>query len=422
MFRNVLIILLMLIPLIWTVNAAQTVTKDNFAEPIIEPKLDKYFLPGEKISFNFTIQPKTADDGKIIDGRVYEFNTSLKDPWMRVTIEYGGSGPVRIYEVEDYVKADVKDWDDGIVRIYVEVEGTVPEVNERVTDVIALGIHVQDSEEGALKSVFIRVVNKEMFSSYIDQLGKKYSEIEKKVEGLENKGVPVANIKVKLNAAKTKIDEGKKYFNQEDYSKADISFSEAESMLEEAVNLSVESETNYKIETASKRIETMFAKMTELEVLVQNLKKKGESTISYEIKLESYKKDYSELKSRFTQAQDFMTKSLYYDAQNTAEEIINTANEKISEIDALITEISNKLEVTPTPEKTETPTPEKNSENVGFSERFSGFFSSTSEWISKNLRFVAMLAGGVIVLGIGGYFGYRGLKGYMRKRKWDELK
>ncbi len=193
-------------------------------------------------------------------------------------------------------------------------------------------------------------------------------------------------------------------------------------MLEDAVNLSIETETNYDIEIASKRIETMFAKMTEFEILIQNLKKKGETTISYEIKLESYKKDYSELKSKLTQAQDFMSKSLYYDAQNTAEEIINTANEKISEIDSLIGEISEKLEITPTPEKTETPIPEKTIEKPSFQGKFFGFFSTISEWVSENLRVAAMLAGGLVVLGIGGYFGYRGLKGYMRKRKWDELK
>ena len=421
MVRQIIPIILMLITLVWVVNAAQTVTEDNFAEPVIEPKLVKYFLPGTEISFNYTIQPKTVDDAEIIDGRIYEFNTTLDNPWMRVTIEYGGSGPIRIYETRDYIKADVKDWDDGLARIFVEVKGKVPAVSERVAEVIALGIHVQDSEDGALSNVFIKVVNKELFSAYINQLDEKYNNLENRVNELGKKGVSIAPVKVKLNSAKVRIDEGKIYFDQGDYSRADSSFLEAESLLEEATNLSQEVETDYKIDSAYKKVEEMFAKMTELEILVQNLKKKGESTIGYEIKLENYKRDYSDLKSKIAQAEDFRRNSLYDDAQKLADEVVNTATTKISEIDALIGEISANLELTPTPEENKTPAPEKTPED-SWGENTPDFFSGITSWFVNNTRLAGMIAGGLVVLGIGGYFGYRGLKGYMKRRKWDELK
>ena len=83
--------------------------------------------------------------------------------------------------------------------------------------------------------------------------------------------------------------------------------------------------------------------------------------------------------------------------------------------------MSATLETTPTPEENETPVPEKTPENSA-GENSQDLISGITSWFVNNTRLIGMLLGGLVVLGIGGYFGYRGLRGYMKRRKWDELK
>ncbi len=420
MSRILLLLTFTLIALIGIAVAAQTVTKDNFAEPIVEPKLNDYYLPGASLSLNMTIEPKTTDDAKLIDGRVYEFNTSLENPSMKVSVEYAGTGPVRIYQDSDYIKADVKDWEDGLSKIIVEVSGKVPAVNERIKKVTVIGIEIQDAESGAVSPVVINVVNKDLFSSYISQLEEKYNSLSSKTGELENKGVAVAEIRLKLNSAKTKLDDGKTYLSNENYGEANASLSGAEGFLNDAEKLIRTAEITLLSENAKDKLNTMFSKMTEFELLIQNLKSKGKSTLSYEVKLDEFKQDYSDFNSRISQANDYLAKGLYDDAETVLNDVISGINSKTEEIVNLIDELKPMVEKTPTP--TPTPAEKETPQGPSIGERISEFSSGLSSWFSQNRDKILLYGGGLLVLVIVGFAGYRGLKVYMKKRKWDELK
>lgn len=418
MSRVLLILAFMLITLTGIAIAAQTVTKDNFAEPIVEPKLKEYYLPGEYLSVNMTIEPKTADDAELIDGRVYEFNTSLENPSMKVTVEYAGFGPVRIYQGNDYIKADVKEWEDGLSKIVVEVSGKTPKVNQRIGKVIVIGVDIQDAEDDAVSPVVINVVNRDLFMSYISQLEERLNAVSSKVDQLESKGVAVAEIRLKLNSAKTKLDDGKAYFNDGKYGDANASLSDAEKYIDEAENLVRMAEINLLVETAKDKLDIMFSRMTELELLIQSLKSEGKSTLSYEVKLEEFKQEYSGFNSRISHAEDYMNKGLYDDAETVLNDIISGIDSKTEEINQLIDEIKPMVEKTPAPAQTEQKTPE----GPGVGERVSEFFSGITSWIVENRDRILLYGGGIVVLAIAGFAGYKGVKAYMRKRKWDELK
>ncbi len=420
MSRILPILTLTLIALTGMALAAQTVTKDNFAEPIVEPKLKDYYLPGESLSVNMTIEPKTSDDAKLIDGRLYEFNTSLENPAMKVTVEYAGSGPVRIYQGTDYIRADVKDWEDGLNKIVVEVTGKVPGVDERIKRVTVIGVDIQDAEGEAVSPVVINVVNKDLFSSYISQLEEKYTSLSSKTDELESKGVAVAEIRLKLNSAKTKLDDGKSYFDNGKYGEANATLSDAENYLNEAENLVRMAEVNLLIEMAKDKLDIMFSRMTELELLIQNLKSQGESTLSYEVRLEEFKQDYSDFDSRISQAEDYMNKGLYDDAETILNDVISGIDSKTDELNSLIGELKPMVEETPT--QTPTPAEEETPQGPGVGERISEFFSGISSWFAANREKVLLYCGGAVILAIVGFAGYKGVKAYMRKRKWDELK
>ncbi len=416
--RLMLILTLTLIILTDLAIAAQTVTKDNFAEPVIEPKLKEYYLPGEELSVNMTIAPKTTDDGTIIDGRLYEFNTSLENPSMRVIVEYAGSGPVRIYPGKMYIKADVKDWDDGLRKILVEVTGKIPDIDQKIKNIVVIGVDIQDAESDAVSPVVVKVVNKDLFASYISQLEKRLNAISAEIDDLEDEGVAVADIKLKLNSAKTKLEDGKAYLSDEKYGEANTSLSNVEKYLDEAEKLVRKAEVSFKLENAKGRINTMFSKMTELELMIQSLRSKGKSTLSYDIKLEEFKQDYSALNSKISQAEDYLNNGLYDDAENLVNSVTSEANSKIEEIDRIVGEIKPILEETPTPTPTEQKTPEGSEDG----EKTSKFFSGIVSWFSENKGRIIFYGGVLVGILIVTFAGYKGIRIYMKKKRWDELK
>ena len=410
---------LMLLLLIGVALAAEQISSENFSEPIIEPKLKDFYLPGDEISFNLTIQPKTDDDAKKIDGRYYEFNTSLENPEITVKVVYGGTGAIRYFTGKEYVKADVKDWEDGVAEIKVEVSGKVPTVEERIAEIFALYIDIQDAEENAVEPVKIKVVNVQAFESFINELKNKLDSLKAKANELEEKGVYVVLAKEKLKEAEESLSDGESNFKNEEYLQANESLGKAESYILEAEKLLIKSELEFKKSRLEEELGDFLYKMDEADVIITRLKSEGVSTLNYEIKLEDFKRIYSELNQKLTAAGDYIDKELFDDAERVLEDVEKTLDEKLSELDMMITEMQGLMEEEETPTPTPTPTPEK---EEGAFKPISEAFSKISEYISENRERILLYLGGGVAVAIIAVVGYKGLKGYMRKRRFDELK
>ena len=114
---------------------AETVTKDNFAEPIIKIN-DKTYIPnetvvafnlGDKIKIYYKIEPKTDDDAKKIDDRYYYIHTSLENADISVDLRYKNGAAT--LDIEDF-SLQVPDADslDGVASIEIELTGYVPPI------------------------------------------------------------------------------------------------------------------------------------------------------------------------------------------------------------------------------------------------------------------------------------------------------
>ena len=398
------IALVLLLLIIGSAYAFETLTKDNFAEPIIEPKLRDYYMPGESISFNFTIMPKTEDDAKIIGGtsgspRLYEFNTSLNSPTIEVDISYVSGGGIVKTAKGNYFAVDVYGSEDGVSKIKVEVSGVVPSISARVSEIIALAVDIQDAEEGVIEPVKIKVVNENAFSKDISDLKRKYEELTRNVDELESKGASVSDLRTKLKDAKEKINDGEKYYESKKYLDADKCLSEAGEILNEVETMIKEKDVTLLINKAKDELEKMLTKMTELEALINDLKSEGKPTLKYEAKLTAYKQYYNDLNTKIKDAEDYLSNGLYDEARSKAEEVSNEANRYVSEIDSLIASL--KPETTP---------------------QTSGFFESFTEFFSENRDRILIYGGGLVGLLIVVFVVYKGLKRYIRRRRWDELK
>lgn len=408
MWVKILLKLLLLTMFIGSACAFETLTKDNFAEPVIEPKLKDYYMSGEQISFNFTILPKTDEDAKLIGGtsgnpRLYEFNTSLDSSTITVMVSYtSGGGATK--KGDNYLAVDVYGPEGGVSKINVKISGVVPSISIRVSEIVALAVDIQDAEENAIRPVKIKVINENAFSKDISELEEKYKHLVGKVDELENKGVSVSDLRVKLKNAKEKIDEGKSYYSSKKYLDADKSLSNAENLLNKAEMLIEEKKISFLIDETKNKLNEMFTKMAEFEVIVNNLKSKGEPTLEYETKLATYKQYYLNLNTKIESAEDYLNKGLYDEAKIKAEEVNKKANQYISEIESIIASLQQK-----------TPTQAQGTFGTNF---FEGF----TEWLNKNRDKLITYGGGAVGLLIVVFVVYKGVKRYMKRRKWDELK
>ncbi len=407
----------MILLLIGVALAAEQISSDNFSEPIIEPKLKDFYLPGETLSFNLTIQPKTDDDAKKIDGRYYEFSTSLESAEITVKVVYGGTGAIRYFTGKDYVKADVKDWEDGVVEIKVEVSGRVPNVEGRLSEIYALYVDIQDAEENAVPPVKIKVVNVQAFESYISELKSKLSSLKDKADELEAKGVYVVLAKEKLKTAEDSLKDGENYFSSKEYILANESLSKAESYIVEAEKSLRKAELEYKKSKLEEELGDLLYLMDEADVIVTKLKSEGISTLNYEIKLEDFKRTYAELNQKLATAGDYIDKELFDDAEKLLNEVEKTLDEKIDEINGMIAEMQGLIKETPTP--TQTPTPEKKESAF---KPITDAVNKLSEFLSENRDRILLYSGIAVAVVVVAFASYKGLKGYMRRRRFDELK
>jgi len=140
-----------------------TLTKDNFAEPIIKVN-DRVYIPsetiitvnpGDKVKIEYKIEPKSDADAKLIDNRYYYVLTSLEDAKVSIDIRYRNG--VATLDIEDF-SLHVPDADSlgGISSIEIELSGFVPYVTEE-KEIKLMWIKVQDAEEDVLPPVMATV-------------------------------------------------------------------------------------------------------------------------------------------------------------------------------------------------------------------------------------------------------------------------
>ena len=85
MKKFAIFIFLLLVLAVYPVLGAETVTKDNFAEPTIKVNNETYIPnkttlvlePNKLVVVEYKIEPKTDDDAKKIDDRKYYISTDL---------------------------------------------------------------------------------------------------------------------------------------------------------------------------------------------------------------------------------------------------------------------------------------------------------------------------------------------------------
>ena len=397
------------------VMAAEQLTKDDFAQPVIEGINKTFYLVGDEISGTYLIQPKTDDKATRLDNRYYEIYNYLDSPKISVQVIYRQGGIV-IKEGEDYLNVRVNDWEYGLDSLKIEISGKIPSIEKRVEDFVIMKVNVTDADAGVLEPVVVKVVNENAFSGAISSIENKIKELNSKASELEKLGVAVGVAKQKITSAQDYLSDGKDYYEKKKYLEADSSLSKAEEYLKDAENELTRLDVNYRLTQAEDKLNGLLDKISELDTAVIQLREQGIATTTYDIKIQQFKTKYSNLYNRLeVNAKDYIKNGLYDDAKATIEDVVKEVDQAVSDINGLLSEIKAQIpEQTPTPTPTPTPAP-----TVTPSEPF---YSGLVEYIREKKDIILLYGGALAGIVILGFAGYKATKAYMKRRKWDELK
>ncbi|WP_290596639.1 MULTISPECIES: hypothetical protein [unclassified Archaeoglobus] len=341
--RKILLILAFIL-LIQPVIALEHLTADNFDQPETSVNPEKnYYFPGDNIQATYIITPKTDDDMELIGGekdnpRTYTFKTSLENAqWTEVTINYylgSWSEDVKGNEAKIDVKYFYLDEErKGVRSIEVNISGIIPQVDERIKNVIIVNVTVEDCDDDALSPLTVKVVNVERF---LEDIQKLRSDADNLKLDLENAGVTYNESD--FDEVYSLLDSAEKLVDKGSYVEADDKITQAENKLEDISSKA----DKLKAETARDYVDSVLDEAyLNLSVTEVSLNKVAESE-NYTLFVESYaelKSTYDELKKEFDDAIQMIEEGKYIQAYEKLTELKPKADTLLKDVNDLLSRI-----------------------------------------------------------------------------------
>ena len=387
------------------VLGAETVTKDNFAEPIIKVNDKTYipnetaktFNPGDNVEIYYKIEPKTDEDAKKIDDRYYYIRTSLEDADVSIDLRYKNGAAT--LDIEDF-SLHIPDADslEGVASIEIELTGSIPSITSRLEEKAILWIDVQDAEDRVLPPVTVIIVNPTKFLEDINALKNRISQIRSEVERLDEMGANTIELNRYIKMASNNISKAEDYYNDREYVKSNKSLKSAENYLNKAELGLNKTEALFLYDQIEGKLDDLKIAIVKLEYLIQQAENEGKTVVTYEIELAEIKSKYEDILSRSDKVKDYIELEEYYEAKNLANRVLSTLEPLNTKVNDMISELKSEALSKPT----ETPTSE------GFSFKLD----------TKMLTYIGI---GVAVIVCGGIAAVA-ISRWRQRRKWDELR
>uniref|UniRef100_A0A7C3RCK9 Uncharacterized protein n=1 Tax=Archaeoglobus fulgidus TaxID=2234 RepID=A0A7C3RCK9_ARCFL len=387
---------LLLVILIAPALALETLTKDNFDTPETQITPEKvFYLPGETVTAEYIILPKSEKDMKLIGGedydtpRIYTFETDLENPHGVYTIYYYKAGTFG--DVLNFVGKKAKVNVPGLIinnelrgveKISVNITGLTPSISSRLELINLIKISIKDAEEDALPPLTIKVVNTQKFGEDIQKVRADAASLKSDLDsaGVQYNQSDFDEISSLLSSAENFVSQGK-------YVEANEKITEAEEKLKEIASQA----DKLKAETERDHIEDILNRAyLNLSVLEIALNKVANSK-NYTTYVQTYaelKSKYDSLKKQFDDADKMITDKKYSAAYEKLKAMRPDAENLLKSILELKTKIEN--------------------------EKPESIFPSLKLDLSLLPYIAAAVAAAVVV------FAAVKLRG--RRRKWDELR
>ena len=395
---EIIILLSLLIFLIYPVLGAETVRKENYADPVIKVN-DRIYIfnessivlkSGDKVVISYEIRPKTDDDAKLIDNRWYIIITQLQDPKLEIKITYE-NGAVVYENKPDFYIPDADELG-GVRLIVINLTGIIPTVLNRIVEMPIMEVKVQDSEGDPLCPVVVIVVNTSKFIEDIRTLKDRVKKLESEATKLN-----IVNHYIKL--ASSNITLAESYFKDGEFVKADKCLNYVETNLIKAKFEIERAKAMHKYEEVKRTLNEVENLIKEVEDLIQSAKEKGKNVAVYELELSKIKVKYEDIVRSVIEIEKGLEAGKF-------KEVINLANSTLEDLNSILHTLNN---ISADLEKLISESSMNSSDNNSSN-------SYSFSYIVKNNFFII---GGVVV----GLIILCTIICKMRKkRKWDELK
>ncbi len=342
--RTIAVAVLLIIACSLVSLAAEQIGKDDFTSnfPTIEPKKD-YYSPGDKITVTYVIAPKNIDsevNRKKLDGRQYLISTELDQAEWNVKVIYYKDiiatlgPPIKSKEANIYVK----EWDDGLQEIEINLTGVIPQISGWYEEVTLLSFQISDADEDSLEPVTVKVVDSSKFEAELSDIENEYNEL---YYQLENATFDVSDILDLLKDVKKDLEYADKYYSEGEFEEAEDSLDSAKENLDNAKDEFFKASLNHRFEELNKEKKDISAELTLLKYEIDELEKKG-------LNVAFLKANVSEIEDNLETLEETLSKvSVQLESENyaSAEKNIEIAEERLNDIkiglDKLKSEVYN---------------------------------------------------------------------------------
>ncbi|HID42287.1 MAG TPA: hypothetical protein EYP30_00675 [Archaeoglobaceae archaeon] len=296
-----------------------------------------------------------------------------------------------------------------IVHINVSIQGTIPPPTSRLQEIRLIYFDIQDAEKDCLPPVVVSVVDYSRFRNDLESLSKRYENVSAILDEYIGKA-DTSKLADYLEKAEKDISLAEGFYNEGDYRKTNGKITNATEWLNNAEKEGSKVKAEYVFEQADKKLKNIGATLDKIELYLDEVSGMNVLTTSqildYKTEFRSLQEKANSLAEDFAVARGYLNEEKYTDSEaksrgilSEVEKLEKSANEMFEELKGLISP-----EETPTPEETETPEPTPTQEHVKLPE--------------IDFKLIGIVMGVIIVFAAVGV----GIRRYMKRRKWDELK
>ena len=365
-----------------------------------------YYTPNEEVSLKITVTPKNDDIAKEMSNRKYTFYNYLNTP-RKTTVQISfKNGPIYSQSTTDkilVINREYTNWDQGIDSISLNVSGYVPSISSGVEKFTVFEIEIENAD--TIK-VNVTVVNPPKLESEISNLKNELSQVEKEINDLSKK-TDVSDLKSKLSDVKRDLNDIEVLYNNKHYEDVSKKIDDVKNKIETLKLDTKKSYAKYYVNSAEDLINKIDVNLTKAESLIDLLKSSGKNVLDYTLKLADLKAEKSSLEDDVKDLRDLYDNGKYDDVISEGTDILKRENSLLEKISTLTEDLRKLIEVTPTTQTT-IHTTTTNATSVKLPKvnwRIVGFYGG-------------IVAGAIVVVALA----VIGLKRYMRRRRWDELK
>ena len=398
-FLTVAILILTCLPV-----SGKYLTLNDFSIDVKNVK--DYYTPNEEVSLKITVTPKNDDIAKEMSNRKYTFYNYLNTP-RKTTVQISfRNGPIYSQSTTDkilIINREYTNWDQGIDSISLNVSGYVPSISSGVEKFTVFEIEIENAD--TIK-VNVTVVNPPKLESEISNLKNELSQVEKEINDLSKK-TDVSDLKSKLSDVKRDLNDIEVLYNNKHYEDVSKKIDDVKNKIETLKLDTKKSYAKYYVNSAEDLINKIDVNLTKAESLIDLLKSSGKNVLDYTLKLADLKAEKSSLEDDVKDLRDLYDNGKYDDVISEGTDILKRENSLLEKISTLTEDLRKLIEVTPTTQTT-IHTTTTNATSVKLPKvnwRIVGFYGG-------------IVAGAIVVVALA----VIGLKRYMRRRRWDELK